>query len=411
MASNASAAGFRGPAKRAAFGDVTNVSRPGTRDGAKKVHKAQSVLHLNQARTQAGVNKENVGLGKDHRYSQKPQNTVKPAAWEVLGAKPSKNEQPAARVTSVDQRPLSSAQVEALQPSQSLRQATAEFKGTLELQSRQPRHFKSQPQLQRQQQPSLRRTQSRQFDRNAAETVESLSADDTIDLVAVPSSELSEVPSGEFAAPEPVDLRSHYDSIIEEVVEEEAHSDHPQMSDVLAEQAVAIPVNFRDSITQGLSEPEEYWDEDEEDYDDQDQAYTTAHSIRSRDMTTGGVTVVLQPRVTARVQHELDDAALDVARTRPREDIIEEAWDVSMVAEYGDEIFSYLREMEVCHRYLGSCRNSANLFFFFASRSKCFRIPTIWISKPKSSGLCGLCSWSGLSKSTVALPSSPKLSS
>ena len=29
------------------------------------------------------------------------------------------------------------------------------------------------------------------------------------------------------------------------------------------------------------------------------------------------------------------------------EELEEEAWDVSMVAEYGDEIFAYMRELEV----------------------------------------------------------------
>ena len=96
-----------------------------------------------------------------------------------------------------------------------------------------------------------------------------------------------------------------------------------------------------------LSELED-WDEDDyDDYDDQDQAYTTAHSFRSRDLTTGGVTTLLGPRVTARVQRELEEAKLEVQQTRSLDDIEEEMWDVSMVAEYGEEIFEYMRELEV----------------------------------------------------------------
>ncbi|UZP44401.1 hypothetical protein NXS19_012213 [Fusarium pseudograminearum] len=98
-----------------------------------------------------------------------------------------------------------------------------------------------------------------------------------------------------------------------------------------------------------MSEPEECWEEDEdEDYDDQDQAYTTAHSVRSRDMTAGGATEIDPlPRVTARVQRELEDAREEVERTRTTDEIEEEMWDVSMVAEYGDEIFEYMRELEI----------------------------------------------------------------
>ena len=44
---------------------------------------------------------------------------------------------------------------------------------------------------------------------------------------------------------------------------------------------------------------------------------------------------------------ELEEAKLEVQRTRTFEEIEEETWDVSMVAEYGDEIFDYMRELEV----------------------------------------------------------------
>jgi hypothetical protein len=37
-----------------------------------------------------------------------------------------------------------------------------------------------------------------------------------------------------------------------------------------------------------------------------------------------------------------------VLQHQTEEEIEEEAWDVSMVAEYGDEIFAYMRELEVC---------------------------------------------------------------
>lgn len=96
-----------------------------------------------------------------------------------------------------------------------------------------------------------------------------------------------------------------------------------------------------------VSEPEEYWEEEEvESYDDQ--GYTTAHSYRSRgDNTTGGATTVLFPKFTNKAKKELAAAKEIVESARTAEDIEDELWDTSMVAEYGDEIFAYMRELEV----------------------------------------------------------------
>jgi hypothetical protein len=103
-----------------------------------------------------------------------------------------------------------------------------------------------------------------------------------------------------------------------------------------------------------VSEPEEYWeDEEEEIYDEQ--GYTTAHSYRSRgDNTTGGATTVLFPKVTKKVEREIAAAKELVERSRTQDEIDDEQWDTSMVAEYGDEIFAYMRELEVsfCKSFL-----------------------------------------------------------
>jgi len=94
--------------------------------------------------------------------------------------------------------------------------------------------------------------------------------------------------------------------------------------------------------------PEEYYEEEDDEYYDAE-GYTTARSIRSRgDNTTGGLTTFLEPRVTARVMKELQCAAEYVAATRSPDDVEDEAWDTSMVAEYGDDIFEYMRKLEVC---------------------------------------------------------------
>ncbi|KAH7033213.1 cyclin-like protein [Microdochium trichocladiopsis] len=88
------------------------------------------------------------------------------------------------------------------------------------------------------------------------------------------------------------------------------------------------------------------------DYDDEaygdDQGYMTAHSYRSHgDNTTTAFPVMFPPKLGRRGQAELEAAKqyVDAHRTKEEED--EECWDVSMVAEYGDDIFAYCRELEL----------------------------------------------------------------
>lgn len=125
----------------------------------------------------------------------------------------------------------------------------------------------------------------------------------------------------------------------------------PQYLDALEEQARVIEQDRNQELAQSQPiqrpEPEEYWDEEEdEEYYDAD-GYTTGRSLRSRGDTTGGVTLVLAPRATMKSQRELDNARHHVLTTRTDEDIEDEQWDTSMVAEYGEEIFEYMRELEV----------------------------------------------------------------
>jgi G2/mitotic-specific cyclin 3/4 len=96
------------------------------------------------------------------------------------------------------------------------------------------------------------------------------------------------------------------------------------------------------------SEPEEYWDEEEEDNYDEE-GYVTARSYRSRgESTTGGATTVLFPHANQKVKRELAAAKEIVEATRTAEEIEDECYDTSMVAEYGDEIFDYMKQLEVC---------------------------------------------------------------
>ena len=95
------------------------------------------------------------------------------------------------------------------------------------------------------------------------------------------------------------------------------------------------------------SEPEEYWDDDEEDENYDEEGYVTARSFRSRgENTTGGGTTVLFPHVNQKVKREIAAAKKFVEATRTPEEIEDESYDTSMVAEYGEEIFDYMKQLE-----------------------------------------------------------------
>ncbi|KAF2772961.1 hypothetical protein EJ03DRAFT_241676, partial [Teratosphaeria nubilosa] len=89
---------------------------------------------------------------------------------------------------------------------------------------------------------------------------------------------------------------------------------------------------------------EQFYDVDEEYYCEE--GFTTARSFGLRGESTGGVTTVLAPKYTEQIQKELELAKAIVDTHRTPEDIEDEQWDTSMVAEYGDEIFGYMRELE-----------------------------------------------------------------
>lgn len=126
-------------------------------------------------------------------------------------------------------------------------------------------------------------------------------------------------------------------------------------------ESLALSHSTYDQV-QAHSEPEEYWDED--DYEnEEDEGYTTARSYRSRgDNTTGAATTVLFPKYNSQVHRELALAKQIVEATRTVEDIEDEYWDTSMVAEYNDEIFEYIRDQEVgCLRCKLYCSNASQI--------------------------------------------------
>lgn len=97
-----------------------------------------------------------------------------------------------------------------------------------------------------------------------------------------------------------------------------------------------------------ISEPEEYWDDEEEEYNYEEEGFVTARSYRSRgENTTGGATTVLFPKISLKARKELAAAKAFMDAAKATNDFDDETWDTTMVAEYGDEIFQYMRELEV----------------------------------------------------------------
>ncbi|TKX19203.1 cyclin-like protein 7 [Elsinoe australis] len=85
-------------------------------------------------------------------------------------------------------------------------------------------------------------------------------------------------------------------------------------------------------------------------YDEYDGAshgdYTTVRSLNMGSDTTGGATIILAPKYTTAIRAEIAAAKELVEASRTPEEIEDDQWDMSMVAEYGEEIFDYMRVLE-----------------------------------------------------------------
>ncbi|EHK99444.1 putative G2/mitotic-specific cyclin-4 [Glarea lozoyensis 74030] len=194
-----------------------------------------------------------------------------------------------------------------------------------------PRHHKSQPQL-NSEQPALRHDQSKPTFNDVPDSYAGIITSDPLYEDAEEEVDINSGESNEKYV-ELAEQKHEHESVYE------TSAPLNDGADRLHRQLPAPP---------HLQEPEEYWEDEEEMYDEQ--GYTTAHSFKSRgDNTTGGATTgaILLPKVTARSKKEIAAAAELVEGSRTQEDIEDEAWDTSMVAEYGDEIFAYMRELEI----------------------------------------------------------------
>ncbi|OLN95414.1 G2/mitotic-specific cyclin-4 [Colletotrichum chlorophyti] len=336
-------------AKRAAFNDLSNTAKNLAALPTDQLPGKGKAVDF-------AYNKENAIIGKEgfSRPAQRVTATGSkngPAATEWKQPKLSVRNDSQSQAKAVTKR-SSVAQLNESRPSKSkyiVQDPTSEIQGlrTATDSNRLPRHHKSQPQLKNE--PAthvLRRTQSK------------LSAT-----------------SGQTAAVadawKPMDdvTEAAYEDAVEHIGDEQYHGPYNRRSLDGTDNAQAFAVDIAQDIVSinaasekphslepqahslgapTLSETEEYWDEEDEEELYDDQGYTTAHSYRSRgDLTTGGPTMVLAPKITDKVQQELETARAIVESTRTQEEVDDEVWDVCMVAEYGDEIFEYMRELEM----------------------------------------------------------------
>ena len=207
----------------------------------------------------------------------------------------------------------------------------------------QPRHHKSQPTLKKEADAQiLRRTQSKHFGAHTAELKDQESCKYLDDVTEASYEDaLEHLLDDQATGLEDLEGR---DNTIEDPASVHATSQAPCNIEIDPK----LVLSGEQSRSPTIAGVEEYWDEleDEELYDDQ--GYTTAHSYRSRgDLTTSGATVMVAPKVTDAVERELEVARQYVDVNRTQDDIDDDLWDVCMVAEYGEDIFSYLRELEV----------------------------------------------------------------
>ncbi|KAH8672801.1 cyclin-like protein [Tricladium varicosporioides] len=310
--------------KRAPFGDVSNTAKTlNARDDlalAGKPVKVETVKHLvqaSQAPAQGTFFKEPAKQIKVH---------INPASDPPARAPQTDKQATSKDNTSIYQDP----QVQNNQPSRPATSSNTTIDQTNVATSRpnlEPRHHKSQPQL-KTAQPVLRRTQSKILDQGVS-----------IAEGILPNEPIYE-DAREDQGPTAAEGYEQYLALLERKNVEPVY-DEPQPEqggvDIRDRELPAPPI---------ASETEEYWeDEEEEIYEEQ--GYSTAHSYRSRgDNTTGGATTVLFPKVTKKAEKEILEAKIIVEAARTQEEIEDEAWDTSMVAEYGEEIFEYMRELE-----------------------------------------------------------------
>ncbi|KAI3399334.1 hypothetical protein diail_7289 [Diaporthe ilicicola] len=307
------AGGFKGPIKRAAFGDLSNTSAPTVSQTTKGL--AKHTVNTAKMVPYKDDNKENaikVGKSKEAflRPAQRPSNDLKPSS----------------ATNGISQ---TESRGHAVTKQTATKKATFVYNDGPQQKQQTLSRFRSQPYLRTTDAPVLRRTQSK----HVIQEETPHDAEDDIDEAPYEDA-MEELPRQDAYFPSEMPTSEH--------VEPHMAPDAKFLQPLPTSNSMhsVQPVSY-------VPEAEEYWDEEDDDDLDDEQGYTTAHSFKSHgDNTTTGATTLLMPRLTSRIQEELEEAKFYVEDNRLQDDIDEEEWDVSMVAEYGEEIFQYMRELE-----------------------------------------------------------------
>lgn len=352
-------------AKRTVFGDVSNTAHALVDLAPKDLPKSRIATFIKPDKHEKPVNMENQNGLKGEAFLRPPQRAFapsvaplaitdiatapKPPAHSELPPQPEAFAKPAApkRPTYIfpDQSDI------ALPPLETSNKQDNMTAG-VDKSTKNPRHFKSQPQLRTEQQPILRRTQSRHF--TSLPTVVVHAEDDVTE--APYEDALENLPNLSTLSEDHLQVPQELQMFQPSGLDQQNGCDlQPGFGQQFVPQPEAssyqeVGLSGQQSELEAasvLTEPDENWEEDEGDFYDE-QGYATAHSYRSHgDNTTGGVTTMIAPKVTAMIRKELDLAKEYVDATTTEEQIEEEEWDISMVAEYGEEIFAYMRNLEV----------------------------------------------------------------
>ncbi|KAI9859317.1 MAG: hypothetical protein M1824_003831 [Vezdaea acicularis] len=360
--------------KRAAFGEISNSSRalPGTKDDSAIPLKAaidasEKLVTVQEEKATAPLlrpaQRPLSVSGLKNFFGSNPsmgQTKQLPTESQVQARKVlTKRNTTIFKDAVVPDEPKApaSAEIKPLGPSEKTNKSVAQVAPVH--QDLAPRHAKSQ-QFLRKEQPVLRKTKSKYYADPVKESAIGKSLGINIsDIVNVGSTE----PVEQVAKPSSLqDVRevnevSEINNDVQPTISSTLPSVSEKQSVALVTTASAVEEEDRKLaeaaaayVSQGevalVSEPEEYWEDDENDDEYDEEGYTTARSYRSKDNTTGGMTAIMFPKQNAKVRKELAEAKVLVESTRTVEEIEDESWDTTMVAEYGDEIFAYMKDLE-----------------------------------------------------------------
>lgn len=323
--------GLKAAAKRTAFGDVSNTTKDlaSSRDISTGPGKPLAQPFVRPVSAQENVAAFLRPAQRPLNASQKTQmasTTLEPTSKPVSQAL---LVQPSNRTTKSSTAIYKDSSTIDLSSQPASRNYLPALTGSAHL-SLVPRHYKSQPYL-KPDQTALPFAQSKPVNPIAIEAIATVISSDPV-YEDAPEQPLAQSPKDSYES---------YMKLMEDKENDVVH-EVAKVAQVTIEELNQLP-----ALPQP-SEPEEYWEEEEDEEIYDEQGYTTAHSYRSRgDNTTGGATTILLPKITNKVKKELAEAKELVESARTPEEIDDEAWDTSMVAEYGDEIFAYMRELEV----------------------------------------------------------------